>query len=141
MVLSLVLTAAIFGRVTAMWIASEMSKTLDPILHAVVTDRSEAARHAEEILALPGLVVELGGQVIVLGRAIKRRNPWLSRARYIGLLAAPFDITKMAVSTNTNTGRGSNDTMGETLVSSISSPPNLTLSDFNSKNHATNDIV
>ena len=44
MVLSLVLSAGVFGRVTAMWIASQMNKTSDPVLHTVVAEHSEAAK-------------------------------------------------------------------------------------------------
>lgn len=99
MVLSIVLSAGVWGRVTSMWIASQMNKISDPVLHTVVSGRREAAEHMQEILKINGLIVETGGHIIVNGRAIKRRNPWLSAARYIGLLAAPFDITKLAIRT------------------------------------------
>lgn len=45
MVLSLVLSAGVFGRLTAMSIASEMNKISDLTLHTVVSDRSEGANH------------------------------------------------------------------------------------------------
>ena len=99
MILSIVLSAGVWGRVTAMWIASQMNKNSDPVLHTVVPGRTEAADHMQEILKIPGLIVETSGHIIVNGYSIKRRNQWLSAARYIGLLAAPYDITKMAIRT------------------------------------------
>ncbi|KAL8717703.1 MAG: hypothetical protein Q9225_005079 [Loekoesia sp. 1 TL-2023] len=99
MILSLVLSAGVWGRVTAMWIASEMNKVSDPVLHTVVPQRSDAAEHMQEILKIPGLIIETGGHVIVNGYSIRRRNPWFSAARYIGLLAAPYDISKTAIPT------------------------------------------
>ncbi|KAI4124993.1 MAG: hypothetical protein LQ341_007012 [Variospora aurantia] len=99
MILSLVLSAGVWGRVTAMWIASQMNKVSDPVLHTVVRERLDAAGHMEEILKIPGLIGETGGHVIINGHSIKRRNPWFSAATYIGLLAAPYDITKSAIFT------------------------------------------
>ena len=112
MVLALVLSAGVWGRVTAMWIASQMNKYSDPVLHTVVPFRTDAAEHMQEILKLPGLIIETCGHIIVNGRAIKRRNPWLSAARYIGLLAAPFDITTIAINGPTYASRGGSDPHG-----------------------------
>lgn len=124
MVLGLVLVAGVFGRVTAMWIAAEMNKVSDPILHTVVQNRSEAAKHVQEILNLPDLIVEIGGHVIVNGRAIRRRNPWLSLSRYIGLLAPPFDVTKLAVRADKNLEEASQIAAKRSQSSSSSSPEN-----------------
>lgn len=96
MVLATVLAAGVWGRVTAMWIAAEMNKETDPVLHTVVSQREDAAKHLEEILKLDGLVIETCGHIIVNNRIICRKNKWLTWSRYIGLLAAPFDIMKMA---------------------------------------------
>lgn len=96
MVLSLVLSSGVFGRVVAMWIAAEMNRYNEPVLHAVVQTRADAADHVQWLLALPGLVIEMHGHVICNGRSVHRRNEWLSRSKYIGLLAPPFDITKLA---------------------------------------------
>ena len=105
MVLSLVLSAGVFGRVTAMWIAYQMNETSDPIFHTVGAERMEAARHVEQTLRLEGLIIEFGGHIIVDGGAIKAQYQLLSWSRYIGLLAAPFDVTKMAIS-RPGEGRG-----------------------------------
>lgn len=104
----------------------------------MVSDRSEAAKYVQEILDLPGLIVEIGGLVIVEGRAIRQRNPWLSWSRYIGLLAAPFDVTKVAIPAYDNLGKTSNDTLS-TSASSSSSPPNRLLGGVSTQNN--NDIV
>ncbi|KAI4287940.1 MAG: hypothetical protein L6R35_002802 [Caloplaca aegaea] len=106
MILSLVLSAGVWGRVTAMWIASQMNKVSDPVLHTVVRERLDAAGHMEEILKIPGLIVETGGHIIINGYSIKRRNPWFSTATYIGLLAAPYDITKSAIFTQPDSTMG-----------------------------------
>ncbi|KAI9765619.1 MAG: hypothetical protein M1839_005413 [Geoglossum umbratile] len=96
-VLCLVLGAGVFGRVVAMWMASEMMKT-DPVLHRVVKTRDEAADYIESILAIPGLTCEVMGHVIVNGRCIKRYNKWFRMATFFGVLAPPYDISKLAVS-------------------------------------------
>ena len=97
MVLSLVLAAGVLGRITALFILSEMNRNSTPILQAVVQDRADAARHLQKILDIPGLVIEVGGNVIVDGKCIVQRSEWLNWGRYIGLLAPPFDVTKGAI--------------------------------------------
>ena len=66
-----------------MWIASEMNKTTEPILHTVASD---AAEQVEKILDLPGLIVEINGYTIVNRRAVKRRNNWLKLVPISGLV-------------------------------------------------------
>lgn len=96
-VIVVVLSAGVFGRVVAMWMASEMIRTR-PILHRVVKSRAEAAAYVDHIMALDGLTVEVLGHVIVNGRCIKRYNKWLRLATWLGILAEPYDVTKLAVS-------------------------------------------
>ena len=96
MVLSLVLAYGVFGRVVSIWMAAEMNRYNEPVLYAVVQDRADAAAQVQRILALPGLLIEMHGHVICHGRSVHRQNEWLSRLKYIGLLALPFDITKLA---------------------------------------------
>ncbi|KAL9608897.1 MAG: hypothetical protein Q9167_006293 [Letrouitia subvulpina] len=96
-VIFVVLSAGVFGRVVAMWMASEMIRTR-PILHRVVKSRAEAAYYVDHIMALDGLTVEVLGHVIVNGRCIKRYNKWLRLATWFGILAEPYDVTKLAVS-------------------------------------------
>lgn len=97
MVLSLVISAAFFGRVTGMFIAAEMNRCNEPILHAVVRKHEDAAAHVEAVLGIPGLVVELKGHVIINGKAVARQTQWLSMSNYIGLLAKPFDVMDIAI--------------------------------------------
>ena len=93
--LCLVLGAGVFGRVVAMWMASEMMKT-KPVLHKVVKDRRQAAEYINAVLAIPGLTCELLGHVVVEGKCVKRYNKWFRWATYIGIMAPPYDITKLA---------------------------------------------
>lgn len=96
-VIFVVLSAGVFGRVVAMWMASEMIRAR-PILHRVVKSRAEAAAYVDHVMALDGLTVEVLGHVIVNGRCIKRYNKWLRLATWFGILAEPYDVTKLAVS-------------------------------------------
>ena len=95
-VLCLVLAAGVFGRVIAMWIASEMMKT-KPVLHRVVKSRGLAAEYIDRILAIDGLVVEVMGHVIVNGRCVQRYNQIFAKSSWLGLLAGPHDIGKLAM--------------------------------------------
>ena len=141
MVLCVVLSSGVFGRVTAMWIASEMNKITDPILHSVVRDRAEAARYVQEILNLPGLIVEIGGHVIINGRAVKRRNQWLCLSRYIGLLAAPFDATKLALRVHEPVEGMFNHTRSKAIASSSSSPDDHELVEMIPTNSGGSNMV
>jgi hypothetical protein len=94
-VLCLVLGAGVFGRVVAMWMASEMM-IVNPVLHAVVKTRAEASDYISHILAINGLTVELMGHVIVNGRCIGRYNEWFRAARVFGVLSPAFNLSKLA---------------------------------------------
>lgn len=95
-VLGLVLGSGVLGRVAAMWIASEMNKSSKPILHALVKNQQSAGEYVEEILQLNGLLIEIMGHVIIDQKIVLRRNEWLCLASYLGLLAPPIDIVKLA---------------------------------------------
>ena len=92
--LCLVLAAGVFGRVVAMWMASEMMKT-NPVLHRVVRTRGLASQYIEEILNIDGLTVEILGHVIINGRCIARFNTWMRWASWLGILAGPYDVSKL----------------------------------------------
>lgn len=96
MLLAVVLSCGVMGRVVAMWIASVMTETSEPMLHKIVKDREQAARYLEEILSRKGLLVEVGGHVLMSGQVIQRRNEWFTAAKYIGLLARPVPVYKLA---------------------------------------------
>lgn len=70
-VLCLILGAGVFGRVVALWMASEMMKT-KPVLHRVVKSKGSAAEYINQIFNIEGLVVEVMGHVVVNGRCIAR---------------------------------------------------------------------
>ena len=96
-VLILVLSVGVFGRVIAMWMASEMVKSR-PVLHRVVKTRQEAAECIDRILEIDGIAVEVKGHIIVQGRCIQKYSRWLAPSSWLGVLAQPFNVRKMAVS-------------------------------------------
>jgi hypothetical protein len=89
---------AILGRVLSMWIALEMNKHNQAILHAVVPTHLEASKYLNAILNQKGLIFETEGHIVVDGRVICRCSQWFSWSRYVGLLAPPFNILKKATS-------------------------------------------
>ena len=95
-ILCLILGAGVFGRVVAMWMASEMMKT-KPVLHRVVKSRGLAAEHIDHILNIDGIIVEVMGHVIVNGRCIARYNNWSRLSNWLGILAGPYDVGKLAI--------------------------------------------
>jgi len=97
MVLSLTLGSAIFGRVLAMWIAAEMNKRNQPIIHAIANDEQNVEEYLQAVVSIPNLVIEIKGHVLVNGRVVHRKSQWFCWSRYIGLLAKPFDIMKIAI--------------------------------------------
>jgi len=97
MLLCLVLPMGMMGRVVAMWIAAEMNKHNKSILHTVVKSKKEAGEHIEAILDLSGLQIETMGHIILDGNCITKRSPLFSAATYIGLLAKPYDLVRVAV--------------------------------------------
>ena len=50
----------------------------------------------QKILNILGLIVKTCGDVLIDGRVIRRKNLWLSPAKYNGLLTLSFNITKVA---------------------------------------------
>ncbi|KAH0556910.1 hypothetical protein GP486_005299 [Trichoglossum hirsutum] len=95
--LCMVLGVGVFGRVATMWMASKMMKA-DPILHCVVKDQDEAADYVGSILSMPDLTCEVMGHVIVNGRCVGRYNRFFRNTTYFGILAPPYDVSKLAVS-------------------------------------------
>ncbi|KAH8796380.1 hypothetical protein BGZ57DRAFT_998130 [Hyaloscypha finlandica] len=86
---ALILCAGIFGRVTAMWMASEMMKN-KPVLHRVVQSRDEAGKYMDAILRQKGIACEVLGHVIVEGRCIKKFGKRLRWSSLLGVLASPY---------------------------------------------------
>lgn len=96
MVLAVVLSAGVMARVTAMWMAAMMTRHSQPVLHAVVKSKAEASRYITEILRCPDLLIEFKDLVILDAKIIKQKNPWTSLSTYIGLLAGPEDLHRLA---------------------------------------------
>lgn len=112
-VASLVIVAGVFGRVTAMCklipliarcllkantgigMASELMKNR-PILHKVAKGERDAEQYIEAMLRKPGMVFEVVGHVITEGRVIKRYRRPLRWSKVLGVLADPYDITRLA---------------------------------------------
>ena len=93
---TLILCAGIFGRVTAMWMASTMM-TNRPVLHRVVQNRSEAGKYLEAIFRKRGIAYEVKGHVIIQGRCVKRFGMPIRWTSIFGVLARPYDLTHIAV--------------------------------------------
>lgn len=88
-----VLASAILGRVTAMWISAIIMRDR-PVLHHVVKDEQQASAFIEEILRKDGLVCEVMGHIVINGRCVKRYRS-LRWSSFFGVLAPPFDVTKI----------------------------------------------
>lgn len=95
-VLCLVLGAGVFGRVVALWMASEMMKT-KPVLHRVVKSKGSAAEYIDHIFNIEGLIVEVMGHVVVNGRCIARYSSWARLSSYFGILAGPYDLVQAGI--------------------------------------------
>lgn len=71
---TLILLAGAMGRVTAMWMASQIMER-KPVIHRVVQHRDEAERYVSALLRreeLACLACEIMGYVVVSGRVVKR---------------------------------------------------------------------
>jgi hypothetical protein len=68
---AMILCAGIFGRVTAMWMASTMMANR-PVLHRVVQNRKEAEECLEAIFRQPEIACEVKGHIILQGRCVKK---------------------------------------------------------------------
>lgn len=104
MVLCLVLFVAIMGRIVAMWMALEMDRHNEPILHAIVRDDSmrtgkgkTANEYIQSIINQKGLQIEILGHILVDGKVVVRRSNKTAWSTYIGVLAKPFDLVSMAL--------------------------------------------
>jgi len=92
--LSLILCAGVFGRVASLWLVKELMKQ-QPILQRTVKDSKTANEFVMELLAVPGLTIELNGHVFLNGRCIYRYNPWLRWSAVFGMLTEPFRVDKL----------------------------------------------
>lgn len=93
--LVLVLLSGLLGRVTAMYMASEMIRT-EPVIHRVVKNREEAGKYLEAIFRQPEIACEVLGHVIVQGRCVKKFGKSLRWSGLLGVLARPYDLTRLA---------------------------------------------
>ncbi|KAI0555294.1 hypothetical protein F4679DRAFT_578679 [Xylaria curta] len=89
-----IIGGAVFGRVAALWMISEMMKE-KPIMHRVVQNELEADAFICEILATPGLTVELMGHVFINGKCVKRYNRFFNLSTIFGVLVPPYKIEKL----------------------------------------------
>jgi hypothetical protein len=94
-VASMVISSGVFGRVTAMWMTSELMRDR-PLLNALAKDNREAEMYIEAMLRQPDMVFEILDHVIIDGRCVKRLN-WFRWSKVFGVMAPPFDITKLVV--------------------------------------------
>jgi len=101
MILSVVLGCAAFARANGMYIAAEMNRYTEPILHTVVKTEADLAAHVQGVLGVQGLIVEIKDHVIVTdssgARCVARTNWLLSLHTYFGLLAPPFNLQRIGI--------------------------------------------
>ena len=95
-VATLTVVAGVFGRVTAMWMASEIMQN-KPVIHRVVKHRYEAEQFIEAMLRKPNCLFEILGHLVVDGRCVKRFRRHLRWSKLLGVLAQPYDLTKLAM--------------------------------------------
>ena len=100
----LILGASIFGRVTAMYTASEMMR-YRPVLRKVVRNRAEACKYLDALFRQPDLAYEILGHVVIQGRCIKKLGRMVRLSHILGVLARPFDLRKMSTR-GPNTAQG-----------------------------------
>ncbi len=94
--MAMILSAGIFGRVTAMWISSVLMRDR-PVLHRVVKDKKEASIFIEAILRKDNLICEVLEHVVINGRCVERygllrRLRW---SRFLGVVARPYDVRRL----------------------------------------------
>ncbi|KAI0189298.1 hypothetical protein EV127DRAFT_481833 [Xylaria flabelliformis] len=89
-----IIGGAVFGRVAALWMISEMLKE-KPIMHRIVQNELEADAFIREILATPGLTIELMGHVFINGKCVKRYNRFFNLFTIFGVLVSPYKIEKL----------------------------------------------
>lgn len=95
-VASLTIVAGVFGRVTAMWMASEIMQNR-PVIHRVVANAAEAEQYVDSMLRKPNCAFEILGHIVVDGRCVKRCSRIARWSLIWGVLAKPFDFSKLAM--------------------------------------------
>lgn len=94
--LTLTLSAGIFGRAIASWIISHVAST-EPMIHIISSTKDEAYRAIAEILSLKSddespFQTEINGHIFINERRVATRS-WLKVAM-LGVLAEPYNIVK-----------------------------------------------
>lgn len=95
MVLCLLLSCGVAGRVISMWIVATISRETKPILHKLVKSEKEVGEYVDAIAKL-NLQLEIDGHIILAGHCVHSRSPLFSAATYIGLLAKPYNVIPQA---------------------------------------------
>ncbi|QIW94706.1 hypothetical protein AMS68_000224 [Peltaster fructicola] len=72
----LILIGGVFGRVTAMWMASVILSD-KPVIQRVVATDIEAEQYMDAMLRIPDCVFEIEGHVVINGRCVKRYNRYM----------------------------------------------------------------
>ncbi|KAI0437988.1 hypothetical protein F4803DRAFT_555448 [Xylaria telfairii] len=92
--LALIISAAVLGRVAAIWMVAEMMKE-KPVLHRIVQNELEAESFIREILNTRGLTVELLGHVFINGKCVKRYSHYFNLSTIFGILVGPYKMEKL----------------------------------------------
>lgn len=92
----LILVGGVFGRLTALWMASVIMKD-KPVIQRVVATDWEAEQFMDAMLRIPDCVFEIMGHVVINGRCVKRYNHHVRWSNFMGVLAPPYDVTRLAM--------------------------------------------
>ncbi|CAF9903921.1 MAG: hypothetical protein GOMPHAMPRED_000630 [Gomphillus americanus] len=66
-------------------------------MHKIVRYREEAAEYLKEILKLEGIQIEIREHIFINRDCVHCTSGWFNQLKYLGLLAAPYDVTKDAI--------------------------------------------
>ncbi|KAI9779650.1 MAG: hypothetical protein M1816_003455 [Peltula sp. TS41687] len=96
LVLTLNLSAGVFGRAIAGWVVSRVSET-EPIIHVISHTRHEAYQAVAEILCIRSddgtpFQVEVNGHIFLDQRRVVKRSWW--PVAFLGVIAEPYDLRK-----------------------------------------------
>jgi deferrochelatase/peroxidase EfeB len=93
LVLTLVLSAGVFGRAIAGWMVATVSEK-QPMIHVIANNSHEAHECVRHILRLEsataGVQIEIDGHIIVNRWRVAKRPRWY--VNILGVLANPYNL-------------------------------------------------
>ena len=118
MILTLILSAGIFGRGLASGMVNLMSKD-QPLFHVIAEEADEAMIIARLLQDSGEHQIELKGNIFIEQQRVATRSPW--RVRMMGIVAKPYDLLKVMEPPEVRESRAPEGNLA---------PPQLPLSSF-----------